>query len=212
MMKGRRQHFHDAFVQRSLETFQQPRFSRSGSERSQRLTQSRFLADAGEPREGGIPNSNHEVSICCENADSTLRHPSFPRLLRRGFLRAPAFRLLIAIAADHAVHDLAELARAVGQTGRAGQRRPHTFRIAICYLAKLGNRRANACRQLEVIAIGIGNPQRFFRNSSYGNSHLMRRSCLLTHGLGYLIRLQTHALRRRHNLRRRLCLLTHLLC
>lgn len=68
-MKSRRQHFNDAVVQRSLETLQQPARFKIRQEGSQTLARSRFLADAREPREGGIPDLNSQVSVCGKNAD-----------------------------------------------------------------------------------------------------------------------------------------------
>src|SRR6185295_937688 len=81
MMKGRCEHFHYAFVKRSLETLQQPALLEIGQQRSQIPPRSRFLTDAGEPCKRRIPNSNHELSVGCENAD--LRHP---RSSATGFL------------------------------------------------------------------------------------------------------------------------------
>src|SRR5688572_26652796 len=72
-MKGRREDFYDAFVQRALETLQQPALLEIGQEGSQRLTRSRFLADAREPRQRGIPYLNNQVSVRCKNADFGLR-------------------------------------------------------------------------------------------------------------------------------------------
>src|SRR6185369_8404399 len=48
MMKSCRQYFHDAFTQRSLKAFQESARVEIRNERSQRLTRSRFLTDAGE--------------------------------------------------------------------------------------------------------------------------------------------------------------------
>src|SRR5215212_10115149 len=69
MMEGRCEHFHYAVLQRSLEAVQQATLLEVGEQCGQSLTQSRLLANAGEPRERGIPNSNDELTVCCENAD-----------------------------------------------------------------------------------------------------------------------------------------------
>src|ERR1044072_3174726 len=73
MMKGRGKNLDYTFTNRSLEAFQQPALFEIRQQRSQILTCGRFLTDTRKPRERRIPNSNHEISICCENAD--LRHP-----------------------------------------------------------------------------------------------------------------------------------------
>ena len=69
MVKCRRQHFDNAIVQRSLETFQQTTLFEIGQQCGQRLTAGRLFADAGETRQRGIPYLNHQMDICGENAD-----------------------------------------------------------------------------------------------------------------------------------------------
>ena len=48
-----------------------------------------------------------------------------------------------------------------------------------------------------MIAIGIRNPQRFFRNTADTHTHFVHGARLFTHGLGYLISLQAHAMVKR---------------
>ena len=72
-MKSGRKHFDDAVLERSLETRQQPALFEVGQKGGQRLPRSRFLADAREPRQRGIPDLNGQVSVRCKNADFGLR-------------------------------------------------------------------------------------------------------------------------------------------
>src|ERR1044072_3632612 len=78
MVKGGRQHLHDALVKRALKAFQESALFEIRQELSQFPTRSRLLTNAGESSQSGIPNSNHELSIGCKNSDrrfTDLRHP-----------------------------------------------------------------------------------------------------------------------------------------
>lgn len=125
------------------------------------------------------------------------------------FSRPSAFTFLIAIRARNAVHDFPELAGAVSQAGGAAQRFFHASRIAIGYLAQFTDGASNLPGGIKMVAIRIRDSHCFLRNAGDANTHFMRRASLFTHGLGYLIGFQTHALRRRGYLPGRRCLFFH---